>query len=179
MNPQSSDELISAYFDGEVSPEERAAVERLLSESEDAQRELNETSRLSALLHSFPRESAPADLVGNVLQQTSQLELPRAAPIRSSRNVWREWRAALISAVSTAAVLIVIWNIFDVPNEAHHPLAQLDRSKEKLNAPFGTPPSLGVPSSGPASDAVPASAPLTAETLHEQQRHEMAIRVFW
>ncbi len=172
MNPQSSDELISAYFDGEVSPEERAAVERLLTESDDAQRELNETSRLSALLHSFPRESAPADLAGNVLQQTSQLELPRAAPVRSSRNVWREWRAALISAVSTAAVLIVIWNIFDVPNEARHPLAQLDRSKEALNAPFGAPPSMGVPS----SDAVPApaSAPLIAEALQKQQRFEMA-----
>lgn len=172
MNPQSSDELISAYFDGEVSPEERAAVERLLAESEDAQRELNETSRLSALLHSFPRESAPADLAENVLQQTSQLEIPRVAPVRSSRNVWRELRAALISAVSTAAVLIVIWNIFDVPNEARHPLAQLDRAKEAVNAPFGAPPSLGVPTSD--AGPVPASAPLLAETLHNQQRFEMA-----
>ncbi len=172
MNPQSSDELISAYFDGEVSPEERAAVERLLSESDDAQRELNETSRLSALLHSFPRESAPADLAGNVLQQTSQLEIPRVAPVRLSRNAWRELRAALISAVSTAAVLIVIWNIFDVPNEARHPLAQVDRAKEAVNVPFGAPPSLGIPTSdaGPA----PASAPLLAETLHNQQRFEMA-----
>src|SRR5882672_63641 len=103
MNPQPPNELISAYFDGEVTPEERAAVELLLGESEDAQRELNETARLSALLHSFPRESAPVDLIGNVLQQTNQIVLPTpvvAAP--PSRHVGREWKAALISAATTA-----------------------------------------------------------------------------
>lgn len=129
MNPQSPNELISAYFDGEVTPEERAAVERLLIDSEESQRELNETARLSALLHSFPRESAPVDLVGNVQQQTGRLPLPvrvvATVPpqIAPSRNAWREWRAALISAVSTAAVLIVFWNLFDVPKPMEHPLA--------------------------------------------------------
>ena len=33
MNPQVPNELISAYFDGEASPEERATVESLLDES--------------------------------------------------------------------------------------------------------------------------------------------------
>ena len=157
MNPQSSDELISAYFDGEVSPEERAAVERLLSENDDAQRELNETARLSALLHSFPRESAPADLAGKILQQTSQLEIPRVAQVHALRNVWREARAALISAISTAAVLIVIWNVFDVPNEGR-PVAQMTPKVA---------PSAAV-------ESPPASPPLMADSVSEQHRFEIA-----
>ncbi|MFO1042010.1 MAG: zf-HC2 domain-containing protein [Planctomycetaceae bacterium] len=157
MNPQSSDELISAYFDGEVSPEERAAVERLLSENDDAQRELNETARLSALLHSFPRESAPADLAGKILQQTSQLEIPRVAQVHASRNVWRELRAALISAISTAAVLIVIWNVFDVPNEGR-PVAQMNHT--------------AAPSPVVVSPSV--LPPRMADSLPEQQHFEIA-----
>ena len=115
MNPQVPDELISAYFDGEVSPEERVVVEQLLADSDDAQRELNETARLSALLHSFPRESAPVDLVSNVLRQTEQLPLPARANsvFRASRNVSRELIAGLISAALTAAGILICWGVVD------------------------------------------------------------------
>src|SRR4051794_31945688 len=106
MNPQVPDELISAYFDGETSPEERAVVERLLANSEDAQRELSETARLSALLHSFPRETAPGELVGNVLRQTEQMALPMqqvtVSTTRPVRSVWRDWTAGFVGAAISA-----------------------------------------------------------------------------
>lgn len=114
MNPQVPDELISAYFDGEVTPEERAAVERLLAENDESQRELNETARLSALLHSFPRESAPVDLATSVLQATNQLPIPSVPEIPGPvhRSSWNEWRAALISSVVTAAALLLVaWGL--------------------------------------------------------------------
>ncbi len=111
MNSQVPDELISAYFDGEVSPEERAVVERLLASSDDAQRELSETAKLSALLHSFPRESAPAELMGNVLRQTEQMATPvqsatvaTAAPV-PVRNVWRDWQAGFVGAAIAATAM--------------------------------------------------------------------------
>ncbi|MDB5346747.1 MAG: hypothetical protein JWP89_5124 [Schlesneria sp.] len=111
MNSQVPDELISAYFDGEASPEERAVVERLLVSSDEAQRELSETAKLSALLHSFPRESAPAELIGNVLRQTEQMATPvqattvaTAAPV-PVRNVWRDWKAGFVGAVVSAAAM--------------------------------------------------------------------------
>jgi len=119
MNPQIPDELISAYFDGEVTPEERAVVESLVTESDEAQRELNETARLSALLHSFPRESAPGELVGNVLQQTAQMPLPSQPDITTplSRRELRAWKAALISTVisitSTAVACFLIVRNFN------------------------------------------------------------------
>lgn len=140
MNPQVPDELISAYFDGEVTPEERAAVERLLADSDDAQRDLNETARLSALLHSFPRESAPGTLVGNVLRQTSQRPLPvkpaaetpaavapapvQPAPLNSHRNLWLQARAAMISIVTTSAVFLIV--IYATSNATNQSLARND-----------------------------------------------------
>jgi hypothetical protein len=109
MNSQVPDELISAYFDGEASPEERAVVERLLASSEDAQRELSETAKLSALLHSFPRESAPAELIGNVLRQTERMATPvQAAAVAAPvpvRNVWRDWKAGFVGAAVTATAM--------------------------------------------------------------------------
>jgi anti-sigma factor RsiW len=118
MNHQVPDELISAYFDGEVSPDERAVVERLLAENDEAQRELGETARLSALLHSFPRESAPVALSDNVRRETAQRPLPARTPARtpapttsSSRHVWLQVRAAVISCITTAAVYAIIVNM--------------------------------------------------------------------
>ena len=116
MNPQVPNELLSAYFDGEASPEERAAVESLLDESTASRRELDEISQLSALLHSFPRESAPAELVANVQRATDQKPLAAKAviaPIVSARSLRREWTAAVLASVATAAALMLMVNLAD------------------------------------------------------------------
>jgi hypothetical protein len=113
MNPQVPDELISAYFDGEASPVERAEVERLLTGNDDARRALNETAQLSALLHSFPREAAPVELAANVLRQTNLIPLPplpspASATKTSAQNVWRDWKAGFAGAAITAAAMCLI-----------------------------------------------------------------------
>ena len=113
MNPQGPDELISAYFDGEVSPDERSEVERLLTGNDDAQRELNETARLSALLHSFPREAAPVELAANVLRQTNQIPLAAqpskvATANTTTRTVWRDWKAGFAGAAMTAVAMCLV-----------------------------------------------------------------------
>ncbi len=120
MNPQVpvSDELLSAYFDGEASPEERAVVEQLLDGSVASRRELDEIAQLSALLHSFPREAAPVELASCVQRETDQLPLAEqktvasVAPVRSLR---REWMAACLGAVTTAAALLLMVNLVDRP----------------------------------------------------------------
>jgi len=110
MSPQIPEELISAYFDGEVTAEERATVESYLAGSEEAQRELNETARLSALLHSFPREVAPASLAAGIEERTSSLPLPTVSrtPRSGSVPLWPQVRAAVVSAVTTAAAFLLI-----------------------------------------------------------------------
>ena len=121
MNPHESndrpvtDERLSAYFDGEASPAERAAVESLLDDSLAARRELDEISQLSALLHSFPRESAPVELVANVQRQTDQIPLVTRAvtPAIPARSLRREWMAAISGAIVTAAALFVMASVVD------------------------------------------------------------------
>lgn len=115
MNPQVPDELISAYFDGELSPEERSEVERLLSGNEESQRELNETARLSALLHSFPRETAPAELAANVLRQTDQMPLTAKSVKAGTRGVWRDWKAGLLGAAITSLAMCLIIAVSSMP----------------------------------------------------------------
>ena len=44
MNHPVPEELISAYFDGEVSPDERGEIERSLESSSELRQQLDETS---------------------------------------------------------------------------------------------------------------------------------------
>ncbi len=121
MNPHASnerpvtDERLSAYFDGEALPDERAEIESLLDDSLAARRELDEISQLSALLHSFPRESAPLELARNVQRQTDQMPLAAqaVAPAAPARSLRREWMAAISGAVVTAAALFVMASVVD------------------------------------------------------------------
>ncbi len=121
MNPQVPDELLSAYFDGEASPEERAVVEQMLDESVASRRALDEIAQLSGLLHSFPREVAPAKLAARVQQQTAHLPLAEqiaAAPSSAAsgspvRSLHREWLAAGLGALVTVASLFLMMNLVD------------------------------------------------------------------
>ena len=120
MNPQVpvSDELLSAYFDGEASPEERAIVEQLLDGSVVSRRELDEIAQLSALLHSFPREAAPVELASRVRRETDLLPLAEqktVATVAAVRSLRREWMAACLGAVATAAALLLMVNLVDRP----------------------------------------------------------------
>lgn len=165
MDPQVSDELISAYFDGEVTPEQRAAVERLLAESDDAQRELNETARLSALLHSFPREAAPVDLVENVRRQTSQMAIPSTGPTNVSAppSRWLEWKSALISAVITMAACLIVGIGINLPQSSQ--VAGIN--PQEMPAPMAMAPA---PTPGAKSAALPPAA-AEMHVASDAQRH--------
>jgi hypothetical protein len=170
MIPQVPDELISAYFDGEVSPEERAAVERLLAESDEAQRDLNETARLSALLHSFPRESAPAELVANVLRRTNEISLPAPPVIAAQptpRNVWRERTAALIGCLTTLASLAICWGLASQFN-----ILQQDRVVVETH---GDAPALSTPVDPMAAHVSRDSALGVQPELESKSNHEMQL----
>jgi hypothetical protein len=109
MNQKVPDELISAYFDGEVTREERAEVERLLESSPECRHLLDDTSKLSALLHSFPRKAAPSQLSKNVQQTVVNIALkPAMTDLPNRRNLRREWTAFGAGMAATVASL-VLW----------------------------------------------------------------------
>ena len=112
MNQPVPNELISAYFDGEVSPDERGEIERLLESSSELRQQLDETSKLSALLHSFPRESAPRDLAANVQRQVNVAVQPSVtaratAPATTRGSLRREWTAFGAGMLATMASLLM------------------------------------------------------------------------
>ena len=117
MNLQVPDELISAYFDGEVTPDERAEVERLLESSTELRQQLDETSKLSAFLHSFPRESAPRDLTANVQKRVEAATLPTSTPLSSPqlKNWRREWTAFGAGILATMASLLAMMTLYESP----------------------------------------------------------------
>lgn len=109
MNQPVPDELISAYFDGEVTPDERQRIEALLESSIEVRQLLDDTSKLSALLHSFPREAAPSYLSKNVERQIATIVLPPSPPlVPTGRSLRREWLAFGAGMTATVASL-VLW----------------------------------------------------------------------
>ena len=109
MNQQVPDELISAYFDGEVTPEERERVEALFASSMEVRQMLDDTAKLSALLHSFPREAAPSQFSKNVQRQIASAVKPVSALVApTGRSLRREWVAFGAGMTATIASL-VLW----------------------------------------------------------------------
>jgi hypothetical protein len=102
-NANLDDELLSAYIDGELTDEERAAVEARL-ETDPAARELiAELRSLSGSLKSLPRATLAEDLRGPVLNQvgTSQVLLPRVQLSMARRLMW--------PAIAIAAALMLMF----------------------------------------------------------------------
>ena len=112
MNQKVPDDLISAYFDGEVTQEERRQVEQLLESSAESRQLLEDAAKLSAILHSFPREAAPADLARNVQMQieSSSLVTPASTPASTPAKrpgLRREWIAFAAGILATVAPLVM------------------------------------------------------------------------
>jgi anti-sigma factor RsiW len=102
-NSNLDDELLSAYIDGELTDEERAAVEARL-EADPAARELvTEMRSLSGALKSLPRESLNEDLRSAVLGQIGNrpVSLPRVERTATRRLMW--------PAIAIAAALMLMF----------------------------------------------------------------------
>ncbi|HVJ67224.1 MAG TPA: zf-HC2 domain-containing protein [Caulifigura sp.] len=104
------DELLSAYLDGEVTPEERAAVERRLEQSPAMRETLDELSEVGELVRSLPRARAPEDLPNRVVAAISNRPLAgKAAAAGSARwlRAWPLWAAGTVLAAGVAIVVML------------------------------------------------------------------------
>ncbi|MEX0936646.1 MAG: zf-HC2 domain-containing protein [Pirellulales bacterium] len=82
MSERFSEELISAYLDGELTPAEREEVERALRDDAESQRLLEDFRALRARLQSLPRPALGEDFHRQVLQRAEKAML--AAPVATS-----------------------------------------------------------------------------------------------
>lgn len=115
MNEQLfSDDVLSAYLDGECSPQERAEVERRLENSPEFRAELNGLRAVSGLLQELPRQELPAEFAATVMQAAERrMLLPErtAAPRRTARSA----KYLIGSLVAAAAAVVVFVTQFNRP----------------------------------------------------------------
>eukprot|EP00913_Durusdinium_trenchii_P023412 g21990.t1 len=112
MNEKNPDILISAYFDGELTPTEREMVEQHLAASPEAQQELDTFGELHALLQSLPHETLSDDFTAEVLQKAERASLlPAAEPTMLQQQPERAPKPRLFvvgSLIATAAALLLM-----------------------------------------------------------------------
>jgi hypothetical protein len=122
-----SDELLSAYLDGELPPQQAARIEQWVSGSESARRRLEDFRRLSGWLRDLPRAELPSEFASQVLREAErQMLLPAAAPRPTLARRVRWWALAVLAPVSAAAVLFVAVLLFRAPDRQPPDLAQRD-----------------------------------------------------
>jgi anti-sigma factor RsiW len=111
MIPANQRELLTAAVDGELTPAERKAAERLLRESAAARALFAQLKADAARLRKLPKASAPADLSDNVLA-TIRDRAMRPTPLPPARPAGRRfnWSALPVWAniVTAAGVLLTI-----------------------------------------------------------------------
>src|SRR5688500_13898316 len=78
MNEPFNDELISAYLDGELSPDEQACVEQTLVESAEFRQMFEELRTLRGDLQTLPSHRLPADFSERVLERADRAMLREA-----------------------------------------------------------------------------------------------------
>lgn len=114
MRDHLSEELISAYIDGELADEQRELVQRMLAESEEYRQFYEEIQGLRSSLQRLPKYQLSDGFQERVLAQIRRLQVdvrePETAPIASvrRRRSSRLWPAALGIAVVAAAVVCAI-----------------------------------------------------------------------
>jgi len=94
-------ELLSAYLDGEVTPEEAGAVEQALREDPGVAMELRELTRTRQLLGCLPQAQAPHDFVRTVMARAERKHLLGA------RQAGGAFRTTRWITLTVAAVVLV------------------------------------------------------------------------
>ena len=92
---------LSAYIDGELSPERTREIECLLAESPEARKLLDQLRGVSRQLGDLPRVPAPKSLVDRVLRLYKRTADPETPELRPSRipTLWRLSRVLASAAV--------------------------------------------------------------------------------
>ncbi|MBS0261577.1 MAG: hypothetical protein JSS02_06425 [Planctomycetes bacterium] len=107
MSNEISEELLSAYFDGELTVKERTRVEQWLQTNPEGKQALADFRRLSRVFEGLPRQEVPQEFAAEVLQVAERRML-----LPESRVVFRRktfpMRMAAICCGSAAMLLLSV-----------------------------------------------------------------------
>ena len=119
MNHEFSDELLSAYLDDELSPEERASVDEALEADPELRRTCDELRALSNTLQAMPSSQPTSDWSEAVLQRATAVNPAQVAPTlsrRSGSNL-RAWSLVAGTLATIAATVLVVVNLSRQPSD--------------------------------------------------------------
>lgn len=182
MTANTPEDLISAFFDGEVSPEERAEVERLLGSASNSAAELRETQNLSQSLRNLPRHAAPEGFQARVMQLAERsvlLAAPTAevAATPAPRSSSRAWWFAGGSILATAAGLFLMVTWLGTVNRGQQEMAVFEHRIAEPSGAAGASTSrvadaegVALPSITNTIPAPPADAPMAQPTIATVER---------
>ncbi len=134
--------LLSAYFDGELTEEENAAVRAHLGECEDCRARLDEYAQLSGAMLALGEEDMPEGFTARVMDAVRAEKA--AMPRMKKPSAWRRWMpmAACAAIVAlAAAVTIPRTAMKQEANDAAPaaPAAQEDQAMFSMAAPPSDP----------------------------------------
>ena len=110
MKYRPENELLSAYLDGELTPEERAHVEQLLASSPAARQLLDELRALGATMRSLPRQALGEDLSGQVLDVAAKRKMGGSGGSQPARSRNGRMPAPLAGNSSNESRIIRGWS---------------------------------------------------------------------
>lgn len=164
--------LLSAYFDGEVSAEERAAVSRAAQESLAVQRALDDYALLSESLKSLQHEAGSPKLREAVLAEIQSLQTPAietAVPLLRRRTVQV---AGGVLAAAAAGLLLMLSPLARQPEK----LAELAVNEESNRVEDSAPSIVREAASPAAADEVELAMTAPPESPDQQGRLAMNSR---
>ena len=131
-----NDELLSAYIDGELAPEERAAVDARLADDPAARKLLHQLRSVSQDVQSLPLQSVGRDLTQEILRRAEAIK-PAASktpadstttkPTSAIPNltIFQTRRSWVWASLALAAGLLIM--VLQPNNDARNPIADVAR----------------------------------------------------
>lgn len=134
--------LLSAYFDGELTEEENAAIRAHLGECEDCRARLDEYAQLSGAMLALGDEDVPEGFTARVMDAVRAEKA--AMPRMKKPSAWRRWMTMAACAAIVALAAAVTIPRTAMKQEANDaapaaPAAQEDRAMFSMAAPHGDP----------------------------------------
>jgi negative regulator of sigma E activity len=132
MNPEFpiTDEILSAFLDGELADEERKQVEDWLESTPEARQELEDLRQIGALVRAIPLPAVPQGFQASIMQRVEQeaVEVYRRPPQadaagpngqlkststsapapRPARNGIQRWLSGIVSFAAAMGILVAI-----------------------------------------------------------------------